>query len=80
MLPLLKRVQKRLGLPERRLHDLRAYAITDLLSEDISPHEVSERVGAKAETLMKHYASMKSESRILIVKQSGDCLDQKLRK
>ncbi len=76
----LKRVQKRLGLPEQRLHDLRAYAITDLLSEGISPHEVSDRVGAKAETLMKHYASMKPERRILIAKQSGDRLDQKLQK
>ena len=74
------KIQKRLGLPEQRLHDLRAYAITDLLSEGISPHEVSDRVGAKAETRMKQCASMKPERRILIAKQSGDRLDHKLQK
>ena len=75
-----KRIQKLLGLPEQRLHDLSAYTITHLLSWAISPHEVSDRVGAKTETLMKHYASMKPERRILIAKQSRDRLFHKLHK
>jgi len=75
---ILKRTQKLLGLPEQRLHDLRAFTITELLGLGISPHEVSDRVGAKPETLMKHYASVRQERRVLVADQYAELMNKKL--
>jgi integrase len=77
---IIKRAQVRLGLPRQKLHDLRAFVITELLGEGVSPHEVSDRVGAKAETLMKHYASVRPERRILVANQYGERMNEKLQK
>jgi len=77
---IIKRAQVRLGLPRQKLHDLRAFVITELLGEGVSAHEVSDRVGAKAETLMKHYASVRPERRILVATQYGERMNQKLQK
>lgn len=75
----LKKVQRTLGLPEQKLHDLRAFVITELLGEGISPHEVSDRVGAKAETLMKHYASVRPDRRKTVAREYGERMNEKLR-
>ena len=77
---IIKRAQVHLDLPRQKLHDLRAFVITELLGEGVSPHEVSDRVGAKAETLMKHYASVRPERRILVATQYGERMNQKLQK
>lgn len=77
---IIKRAQVRLNLPRQKLHDLRAFVITELLGEGVSPHEVSDRVGAKAETLMKHYASVRPERRILVATQYGERMNEKLQK
>jgi integrase len=77
---IIKRSQRVLGLPRQKLHDLRAFVITELLGEGVSPHEVSDRVGAKAETLMKHYASVRPERRILVANQYGERMNAKLAK
>lgn len=74
----LKRAIVLLGLPDQRLHDFRAWHITDQLEQGISPHEVADRVGAKAETLMKHYARVNPARRSLVANQFAKRMDQKL--
>ena len=74
----LKRAIALLGLPDQRLHDFRAWHITDQLEQGISPHEVADRVGAKAETLMKHYARVNPARRSLVANQFAKRMDQKL--
>ena len=76
---IIKKVQRRLGLPEQKLHDLRAFVITELLGQGVSPHEVSDRVGAKAETLMKHYASVRPDRRKTVASEYGERMNAQLR-
>ncbi len=76
---ILERVQRSLILPEQKLHDLRAFATTELLGEGISPHEVLDRLGAKAESLMKHYASVRPDRRQTVAKEYGERANEKLR-
>ena len=74
----IKRAIKAVKLPDQRLHDLRAWHITDLLEQGTSPHEVADRVGASAETIMKHYARVNSSRRIVVANQFAKVMDQKL--
>lgn len=50
------RVRARAGHPEVRLHDLKHWAVTQMLTAGIPPHVVAQRTGTTLATIMRVYA------------------------